>query len=363
MEGRIPLYKALFARDTKTVFESGALRAEIFTYSTGVEAVRLCNGAGYAILLPFMGQMVWDMAFCGHNGRMKSIYDEPMPCKQTYGESYGCFVMHCGLTAIGNPTAADTHLPHGELPIATYNNAWLAFGEDTRGRYLALSGTYEHKRCYEYNYAFTPECRLYENESVMDVTASFENRKDLPLEYYYLCHINYRPEEGAKLYYTASPANIKAHHEVPEDHPSADATNAYLRRLDADPSIMDTVDGSTQSYAPEIVFTCKYFADRDGVAHTMQLLPDGYAHYVAHRPDELPFGVRWISRTEDEDAMGMVLPATAEHLGRLYCRKQGYARYLKKGERVTYRMQTGILAPEAAAVMAAYIQSLKNDHQ
>ena len=359
MEGRIPLYKELFGRDTKTVFESGSLRAEIFTYSTGVDAVRLSNGAGFVVALPFMGQMIWDMEFLGHNGRMKSIYDEPMPCKETYGESYGCFVMHCGLTAIGNPTAADTHLPHGELPIAHYNKAWLAFGEDARGRYLALGGEYEHKRCYEYNYVFTPECRLYENDSVIDVTASFENRKDLPLEYYYLCHINYRPAEGGRLYYTAYPTDIKAHHEVPEGHPAADATNTYLARLDEDASVMDVVDGKTQSYAPEIVFTCKYFADAEGNAHTMQLLPDGYAQYVTHRPAELPFGIRWISRTEDEDAMGMVLPATAEHLGRIYCREQGYARYLKKGERVTYRMQTGILAPENAARMAAYIQDLK----
>ncbi len=359
MEGRIPLYKELFGRDKKTVFAAGALRAEIFTYSTGVEAVKIYNGAGFIVALPFMGQMIWDMEFLGHNGRMKSIYDEPMPCKETYGESYGCFVMHCGLTAIGNPTAADTHLPHGELPIAHYNKAYLLFGEDARGRYLALSGEYEHKRCYEYNYVFTPECRLYENDALMDITASFENRKDLPLEYYYLCHINYRPEEGGRLYYTAHAADIKTHHEVPEGHPAADATNAYLARLDADASIMDTVDGRTQSYAPEIVFTCKYFADADGSAHTMQLLPDGYAQYVAHRPDELPFGIRWISRTEDEDAMGMVLPATAEHLGRLWCQKQGYARYLKKGERVTYRMQTGILSPEKATRMATYIQNLK----
>lgn len=359
MEGRIPLYKELFGRDTKTVFEAGSLRAEIFTYSTGVDAVRLSNGAGFVVALPFMGQMIWDMEFLGHNGRMRSIYDEPMPCKETYGESYGCFVMHCGLTAIGNPTAADTHLPHGELPIAHYNKAWLAFGEDARGRYLALGGEYEHKRCYEYNYIFSPECRLYENDSVIDVTASFENRKDLPLEYYYLCHINYRPAEGGRLYYTAYPTDIKAHHEVPEGHPAADATNTYLARLDEDASVMDVVDSKTQSYAPEIVFTCKYFADAEGNAHTMQLLPDGYAQYVTHRPAELPFGIRWISRTEDEDAMGMVLPATAEHLGRIYCREQGYARYLKKGERVTYRMQTGILAPEKATRMAAYIQDLK----
>ena len=123
-------------------------------------------------------------------------------------------------------------------------------------------------------------------------------------------------------------------------------------------AIMDTVDSKTQSYAPEIVFTCKYFADEKGDAHTMQVLPDGYAYYVCHRPEELPLGIRWISRTEDEDAMGMVLPSTAEHLGYKYCKKMGYEQYLKKGESVTYHMTTGILAPDAAEAMKNKILEL-----
>ena len=60
------------------------------------------------------------MEFLGHNLVMKSIYDEPEVCRNFYGESYGVFLMHCGLTAMGNPTSEDTHTPHGELPIASY---------------------------------------------------------------------------------------------------------------------------------------------------------------------------------------------------------------------------------------------------
>jgi hypothetical protein len=289
---------------------------------------------------------------------MKSIYDEPEVCRDTYGESYGCFLMHCGLSAMGNPTAEDDHLPHGELPIAVYQKAYILFGEDERGRYIAVSGDYEHKRCYEYNYLFRPECRLYENEGVMEITAHFENRKDLPLEYFYLCHINYRPEDGAHLYYTAKHSDIKAHHEVPAGYPKEKETNAYLARLDENIAIMDTVDSKTQSYAPEIVFTCKYFADENGAAHTMQALPDGYAYYVMHRPEELPLGIRWISRTEDEDAIGMVLPATSEHLGRNYCRRNGQSRFLNKGETVNYHMITGLLNNSEADAMLKKINEM-----
>jgi hypothetical protein len=56
--------------------------------------------------------------------------------------------------------------------------------------------------------------------------------------------------------------------------------------------------------------------------------------------------------------MGMVLPATAEHLGRNYCRRNGQSRYLKKGESVTYNIVTGLLSKEEAAKMQEKIQGM-----
>lgn len=358
---RINLYKDFFVEKERTVFSGGKLKAVLFKYSTGIEAVRISNGKGYVTLLPFVGQQIWDMEFLGHNLVMKSIYDEPEVCYENYGESYGAFLMHCGLTAMGNPTSEDTHLPHGELPIAKYREAYLLIGEDEKGKYLSLSGIYTFKRAFGHNYEFSPECRLYENASTIEMHITLTNRKDLPLEYFYLCHINYRPVDGSKLYYTAKRENVIAHHEVPADYPaeSAAKTNAYLDRLDKDASIMDTVDPKTQSYAPEIVFTCKYHADENGDAHTMQLLPDGYSCYVTHRPDELPYGIRWIARTEDEDALGMVLPATAQHLGYLYCKAHGQEKYLQSGESLTYHITTGILSPEESESMKKKIEALQ----
>lgn len=351
MNGKINLYKDMFSRNEKVLFESGNLSVSTFVYSTGVEAVTLKNDKGYVTLLPFMGQMIWSMEFLGHDLVMKSIYDEPEICYQTYGESYGCFLMHCGLTAMGNPTAEDTHLPHGELPIAKYKEVYITFGEDENGKYIALGGVYSHKRAFELNYDFVPECRLYEGKSTIDMTITFTNKKDLPLEYFYLCHINFRPIDGSKLYYTAKRENVMPHREVPVGYPKEKETNEYLDRLEKDITIMDTVDSTTQSYAPEIVFTCKYDADKDGNAHTMQVLPDGYACYVKHVPEELPYGVRWIARTEDEDSLGMVLPATAEHRGYLYCKERGMEKYLQPGKSITYHITTGILAPDEAEIM------------
>ncbi len=351
MSGKIYLFKEIFSKDEKVLFEDGTLCATAFRYSTGVDAVTLKNDKGYVTFLPFMGQMIWDVEFLGRNLVMKSIYDEPEMCYETYGESYGCFLMHCGLTAMGNPTAEDTHLPHGELPIAKYKEAYILTGEDEKGKYIALGGVYTHKRAFELNYEFIPECRLYEGSSLIDIVVTINNKKDLPLEYFYLCHINHRPVDGSELLYTAKHENVIPHREVPEGYPKEKETNEYIDRLLKDASIMDKIDKTTQSYAPEIVFTCKYESDENGVAHTMQILPDGYSCYVAHRPEELPFGVRWIARTDDEDALGMVLPATAEHKGYLYCKERGYEKYVNPGETVKFHMTTGLLAPEETQIM------------
>ncbi len=355
------ILKESYFSEKETLFlENGSLTASLFTYSTGVKAVRLANEKGSVVLLPYMGQMVWRATFLGRELTMKSIYDEPMPAQVTYGETYGGFLMHCGLTAMGNPTAEDTHLPHGELPIAKYQSAFLLVGEDEGGKYIALSGVYSHKRCFEQNYDFVPTVKLYENATSIKVTVSFTNNKDFPLEYFYLCHINHRPVDGSRLVYSAPRDQIVAHHEVPEGYlpERAARTNAFLARLDADAGVMDEIGGEGEAYMPEIVFTCRYKADAEGKAYTMQVYPDGSSTYVCHIPEELPFGVRWIARTPDEDALGMVLPATAEHKGYLYCKAHGYERYLNPGETVTYHMETGLQDAAATAAMAKKIEAI-----
>ncbi len=361
MENKIYLYERFFTDKETTVATYGKLSASLFTYSTGVKAVKIRNDKGSITVLPYMGQMVWRADFNGYEMTMKTIYDEPMPAKEVFHETYGAFLMHCGLTAMGNPTAEDSHIPHGELPICKYDKVWLVCGEDEGGKYIGMSGIYSHKRCYDTNYDFSPLVKLYESKTYIDIQASITNNKDVPLEYYYLCHINHRPVDGATLSYTADRKSIKVNHEVPDNYFSQedrDRSNAYLDMLDKDPGIMDKVGAEGQSYRPEIVFNCKYTADENGNAYTMQINPDGNATFVRHNPSELPFGVRWISRTDDEDAMGMVLPATAEHLGKLYCQRNNQQSYLKKGETVTYTMRTGYLTPSEASEMESKIKSL-----
>jgi hypothetical protein len=112
------------------------------------------------------------------------------------------------------------------------------------------------------------------------------------------------------------------------------------------------------AFDPEIVFTIDYLADNAGWAHTMQLYPDGSADYIRHRPSQLDKGVRWICRTLDQDALGMVLPATAEPEGYHAEKAKGHIKIIPAGGSYTVEMEAGVLTPDEAEQMAGHIEQI-----
>ena len=346
---KIVLKKNMFTDARFTLVEAGELKAEIFRYSTGVEAVRVSNRRGGFTVLPFMGQMIWRCDFDGRELTMKSIWDEPAVCKDTFEESYGCFLMHCGLTAMGNPTPADTHPGHGELPVAPYDEAWIEAGADENGEYLAVSGVYRHRRCFSLNYAFSPRALLRPGAGKIEVSAEMKNNRDLPLEYYYLCHINHLPVNGSKIVESPLAKKPIINHEVPEWYykPWADATNKFLAALDKDYKVQSVIGAKGESYKPEIVNCYFHKPDKNGWAFVREVYPKKLGKvtgvFVNYRPGELPYATRWLCRTPQDDALGMCLPATAEHKGRLFCQSQHQQKYLAPGKSFTIHVETGVL--------------------
>ncbi len=339
-----------FSEQPQTLFSEGELSAVAFAYSTGVAGLRLSNSNGHIIVLPFKGQQVWHAEFGGHPFTMKSQIPEPFLVNNGFEDGYGAFMLHCGLRAMGNPTKEDTHPQHGELPYTMYDAPELIVGEDEGGRYLELTGCFKHSAEGKADYSFTPQCRMYENSYGLETTVTIENTSDMPLEYFYLCHINWRPIDGAKLISPIKPGTVLVHKDVPENLPEyvLNAWNEYTDKVSSDPSVMDKVGAPGQCYDPEFVCTFKCTSDNDGWARTAQVLPDGWVHMVMHRPDELDTGVRWICRDAGLDAMGMILPATAEHKGYNYCKAHGQEKYLPAGEKKLIHLRVGILPPHEA---------------
>jgi hypothetical protein len=91
-----------------------------------------------------------------------------------------------------------------------------------------------------------------------------------------------------------------------------------------------------------------YLADEDGWAHSLQVHPDGRADCVRHRPAQLGKGIRWICRTADQDALGLVLPATAEPEGYLAEKAKGNIMTIPAHGQFRCEIEVGALAPGEA---------------
>ena len=111
-------------------------------------------------------------------------------------------------------------------------------------------------------------------------------------------------------------------------------------------------------FDPEVVFSIDYVADEDGWAHSMQVHPDGGADYVRHRPAQLDKGIRWISRTADQDALGLVLPATAEPEGYLAEKAKGNIKVLPARGEFRCDLEIGTLPPAETERMEKKIRGM-----
>lgn len=355
------LSKEMFTEREKLILEYGNMKAYTFLFSTGICGLKVENENGYIIVLPYQGQQVWRAVFKGHDLVMRTSFDEPR-FPETYLSTYGGFLLHCGINAMGAPSKEDTHPQHGEIPNVEYTNAYLLTGEDESGKYISVAGEYNKKVAFIQEYIFAPECRLYENETVLHEIITITNKRSKPMEYMYLCHINFRPVDGSELIYSAeyNKENVKVHKIVPDTLPAEHAKKLkdYMDAIQEDITIHNKVDYKSQCYDPEICFAVNYKGDEEGYAHTMQYMPDGYAHYVAHPVDVLPVGVRWVSIAEDEESMGMVLPATAEHLGYIHAKKLGQIKMLDAKSSMTFKITTGLLCPDEAKTMAKKINDM-----
>ena len=112
------------------------------------------------------------------------------------------------------------------------------------------------------------------------------------------------------------------------------------------------------AFDPEAVFFVDYQADDAGWAHSMQLHPDGAADFISHRPAQLDHGVRWISRTADQDCLGIILPATAEPEGYSAEKAKGNLKVIEPGGVWRADMEVGALPPAEAALMASHIEQV-----
>lgn len=355
----IHLSPSMFSATDCVLVEHGRLSASIFKWPSGVCGVRLSNGKGNLVMLPFQGQQIWSAEFGGRNITMKSMFDMPRPT-QNYLQNYGGFLLHCGFMAMGVPMPEDDHPVHGELPNAPYCGAHVEIGSDEHGDYIGLGGQYNHTVAFSTNYMAEPMVKLYASSSRFRIVFKATNLKQTPMDYMYMAHINWRPVDNGRLFYSAnsSKESVRLRESIPSHVKPTPEYLAFMESLKNDPAQHEVLS-PTLSFDPEIVFNIDYKSDLEGWAHTMQVHPDGSADYIAHQPEQLNVGVRWICRTPDQDALGMVLPATAGPEGYSTEKAKGLVRELPGGESFTCEMALGVLSGNEVNEMKNHIGEVK----
>jgi hypothetical protein len=270
--------------------------------------------------------------------------------------------VHCGVLAMGVPSKDDSHPLHGDIPNARYQKASIQVGSDERGMFIGLGGQLEYTVAFNHHYTFEPLVKLYADSTVVPISAKLTNLKKTEMEYMYMGHVNFCPVNNSQIVYSAPctpestrvSINVPAH--IKSSYPIEDF-KAFLYALKEEPK-KHTVLTSDLILDPEVIFFIDYQADEEGFAHSMQVHPDGYAHYLKHRLAELPKGVRWMCRTPDQDALGLYLPATAEHQGYLAEKEKGNVQVLSAGGSVEFQIEAGLLDPAEAKTMEDKIQTI-----
>ncbi len=352
----------------RPLVEAEGLSATIFRFDSGICALRLQNERGHLLLLPFHGQQIWSAHLDGRELTMRTPFNQgdfagPRNT-QTYLHNYGGFLLHCGAAAMGVPGPEDDHPLHGELPNAPYQEAFIVLGEDGRGPYIGLTGRYQHTVAFGDNYLAEPLVKLYADSALFDISMTVTNLKRTPMELMYMAHINFRPVDNGRIVYSAplSPQTVRVRRSIPSHVRPTPEYVDYLEALAGDPAQHHLLSPD-KAFDPEVVFSIDYAADGDGWAHSMQVHPSGdaagaTADYVRHRVDLLNVGVRWICRTPDKDALGLVLPATAEPEGYTAEKAKGNVRTLAAGETFRAEISAGVLSGGEVTAMEDKIKRI-----
>ena len=323
-----------------------------FRYPSGVHALRVRTDRLELIVLPFAGQQVWRLAVDGEDLTMRTMFDEPLDVSE-FGQSYGAFLMHCGLAGMGHPGPSDTHPVHGELPLARYPGVSIEIGEDRGGPWLAISGEHVHRVSHAIHYAFSPRITVRPGSPIVELTAAIENRRGTALDYQYLCHVNWAHGPGELV----QPVPMTRDHFVlyPDDgadERTRELTDAFEADLPASSRLADD-----DHVVPEYVALTTPIADDDGWADYLLQRADGRAAWVGFEVAHLPYAIRWISRTPDEAAAGFCLPCTSHHLGRARATADGLLRTVPAHGRLEMRIRMGLLPREAAEKVRAAIDA------
>ena len=325
------LYPNFFTEVEKNLYHSKACKITTFTYKSGVEALRITIGKGEFVWLPYLGQQLWDWKVEGETIKFSGFMEEPSYHK-TFLENYGAFLIHCGVTGMGNPKEGDTHLHHGELPVATFDEAWIEFDVNNTEFPISLCGSYRYKIPFKGHYVCNIKTGIAFDGLSATSQIDIKNNSHSPLEYMYLAHINFAFDDATTIEYHDYPFIPSALRIIGED----EYKNSPTKLLTLDDRIV---------FDPEVVAILHHKEGKGEFTSTLKK-KDGSTCWVTQKLNTLDHTVAWMTHNDDRGACGFALPATAGPEGKTIETKLGNVKTLPHNEEVSLQFSFGISLPE-----------------
>lgn len=315
------------------------LTVERFAYPSGVTGLVLTSEIGRVVLLPFLGQQVWEARMHGRDLKMASVVARPRT-GVGYLANNGAYFVHCGGSAMGNPGPDDDHPLHGELPAAPYEDVTVRLHDGAHGEAVTVSGTHRERVSFGACFDATASVTMVAGSGVLTTTLELSNASAEPRPLMYLAHINLRPAVGGEV------------HDPPLPEASVRTRAAFWtgddgrRRVDpADVPDIGALLAPGVRVEPELVQSLPAAPDPSGWVVTRQEHAAGGQDVVAFRSAELTHRLRWLRRSPDEQAFGLALPATAEADGVAAETAKGNVRWYAPGDGIRLRIDHGALTP------------------
>ncbi len=336
MTTRLPLWRQLFSEQPRTLLANDDFTVTAFRYASGVEGLRVENARGYLVILPWLGQMIWDAEFDGHDLTMRNMFSEPKPAAEVVA-TYGCFAFHSGLLANGCPSPQDTHPLHGEMACAAMDEAWLELEADC----LRVAGRYEYVMGFGHHYEARPTVALRRASALFDIQMTVTNLASVPMPLQFMFHMNYPSVAQATFSQNIPDEALSLRESVPAHVQPTESWLAFNQRLLQGEASLTTLC-EPQYYDPEIVF----FADKldrytDSPEFRM-IAPDGTTFVTRFSSTEFNYVTRWILYNGDQQVAAFALPATCRPEGFLAAQRNGSLISLAPQQTRSFTVTTGI---------------------
>lgn len=338
MNYKLYLQREYFSKTPTVLLENTEFTVTAFKYSSGIEGIEVKNTRGRFVVLPFMGQMIWDLEFDGISLKMKNMFSQPKMA-ECIVDTYGCFAFHSGLLANGCPSPQDTHKLHGEMPCASIDETWLEIEESA----ITVASRVEYVQGFGHHYLAQPRVSLDAGSTKIKIGMSVKNLAGVAMPLQYMCHMNYAYVEHGKIKSNLPEEIFRLRESVPahvKPTPVWLAYNEQLKKMQQDGLALQKLENA-EMYDPEIVFMADKL-DEVGTNAVFEIeSPKGYSFVTEFSTQDFPSATRWLLYNSDQQVAAFVLPATCRPEGFLAAEKAGTLIWLEAGEERSFFVKTG----------------------